>query len=143
MKTFFFAIIAAFMFPAHAHHVQNHEGMPSFESCESVGTMALLNKDNQPYWANSSNSEAIQSCYEDLKVFSNKATPKMIHQFESEYEGQIRIFNSDIEFVEFIQENEQNFMPAATQVDKGSFGTPTQINIISPAKAVLFNGAFQ
>jgi hypothetical protein len=143
MKTFFFVIIAAFMFPAHAHHTQNHEDLPSFESCESVGAMALLNKDNQPYWADSSNSEAIQSCYEDLKIFSNKATPKMIHQFENEYEGQIRIFNSDIEFVEFIQENQQNFAPAAQVIDNVNFNSPTQINVITPSKAALFNGVFQ
>lgn len=143
MKTFFFAIIAAFMFPAHAHHTQSHEGAPAFESCESVGAMAVLNKDNRPYWTNSSNSEAIKSCYEDLKAFFNKATPKMIYQFENEYEGQIRIFNNDIEFVEFIQENQQNFKPDANVIDNANFSAPTQINVITPSKAALFNGVFQ
>lgn len=143
MKIFFFAIIAALVLPAHAHHTEGHLAMPSFESCESVGTMALLNKDNQPYWVADGQSEDIQSCYEDLKTFSAQATPSMIQQLELEYDGQIRIFKTDLEFVKFIQQNEQNFQPDAHFAGDKSFENQSHINVITPTKAELFNGVFQ
>lgn len=143
MKTLFTLLFVSFATTAHAHHIEGHEmaaEMPSFEACENV-MIAVLNKDNLPYWAPTPQVGNIAGCYEDLRIFSQKATPKMINQFVEEYEGQIRIFNTDVEFAGFIQQNQPNFEPSA-EATPVSFGS--QISVITPNQpGKLFNGLFQ
>lgn len=140
MKSLLISLIAIFTIHAHAHHTENHE-LPSFESCERV-SMAFLNKRNQPYWVPQSvnNTLDIQSCYKDLQVFAQKATPKMINVFESEFQGQIRIFDNDEDFANFINENDPSFTPEALV-------TPVTFEVNTPAittdTAKLFEGLFE
>lgn len=139
MKTLFTLLFVSFATNAHAHHIEGHE-MPSFEACENV-FIAVLNKDNLPYWAPTPQAGNVSGCYEDLRIFSQKATPKMINQFVEEYEGQIRFFNSNVEFAGFIQQNQPNFEPSA-EITPVSFGS--QISVITPTQpGQLFNGIFQ
>ncbi len=139
MKTLFTLLFVSFATTAHAHHIEGHE-MPSFEACENV-FIAVLNKDNLPYWAPTPQAGNVSGCYEDLRIFSQKATPKMINQFVEEYEGQIRFFDNNVEFAGFIQQNQSNFEPSA-EATPVSFGS--QISVITPTQpGQLFNGLFQ
>ena len=139
MKTLFTLLFVSFATAAHAHHIEGHE-MPTFEACENV-MIAVLNKDNLPYWAPTPQVGNVAGCYEDLRIFSQKATPKMINQFVEEFEGQIRFFDNNVDFAGFIQQNEQNFEPSA-QVTPVNFGS--QISVLTPVKpGQLFDGLFQ
>lgn len=140
MKSLIVSLIAIFSIYAHAHHTENHE-MPSFESCEQV-SMAFLNKRNQPYWVPqpTNNNLDIQSCYKDLQIFAQKATPKMINVFENEYQGQIRIFDNDEDFANFIYENDPSYTPEALTTPV-SFQTNTPV--INTNTAQLFEGLFE
>ena len=139
MKTLLTLLFVSFSITAHAHHIEGHE-MPTFEACENV-SIAVLNKDNLPYWAPTPQVGNVAGCYEELRIFSQKATPRMINQFEQEFEGQIRFFDNNVDFAGFIQENAPNVEPTA-QVTHASF--VSQITVISPNQpAKLFDGLFQ
>ncbi len=139
MKTLFTVLFVSLSVTAHAHHIEGHE-MPTFEACEDV-QIAVLNKYNLPYWAPTPQTGNVSGCYEQLKIFSQKATPKMINQFVEEFEGQIQFFDNDVEFAGFIQQNEINHEPTA-EVIPVNFGS--QISVIKPNQPrQLFNGVFQ
>lgn len=104
--------------------------------------MAFLNKRNQPYWVPQpvNNNHDIQSCYKDLQVFAQKATPKMINAFENDFQGQIRIFDNDNDFANFIYENDPSFTPEAL-ITPVSFQSNTPA--INTDTAKLFEGLFE
>jgi hypothetical protein len=139
MKTFFTLLVISFSLTAHAHHSDNHE-MPTFEACENV-FLAILNRDNLPYWAPFPQAGNVSKCYEDVRIFSQRATPKMINTFVEEYQGQIQIFDNNVDFANFIQANEPDFNPSA-QVTPTSF--ESQISVITPIQpGQLFDGLLQ
>lgn len=89
-----------------------------FATCEHVSEMAILAKDNIPYWTNNRNSH-VQSCYADIKEFLLVATAEDIAQFNTEFEGQLVICTTDMDFAQYVTEkktDEQKFMiPTPTQ----------------------------
>lgn len=77
-----------------------------FAACEEVSEMAILAKDNVPFWTTNRNS-AVQSCYEDIKEFLIEASAEDMNQFNTEYTGQIVIYTSDIDFANHIRAKAQ------------------------------------
>lgn len=83
-----------------------------FATCEHVTDMAVLAKDNVPYWTANRNSN-VQSCYADVKEFIAVATADEIAQFNAEYAGQIVIFATDADFAQHVsskKSHEQAFV---------------------------------
>jgi hypothetical protein len=89
-----------------------------FAACEQVSEMAVLAKDNIPYWTNNRNTN-VESCYSDIKEFISAATSEDIAQFNSEFEGQIVICTTDTDFAHYVTEkksDEQKFIiPISSQ----------------------------
>ncbi len=138
MNALLVLVFITFTATAHAHHVNGHTA-PNFEACENV-QIAILNKDNRPYWS-PLQSDRVASCYESLRLFSQKATPKMINTFTEEYEGQILFFDTNEAFANFIHANTDEYAPEA-EVSPVSY--KSQLSIISPVEPKqLFGGVFQ
>lgn len=73
-----------------------------FSACEEVSEMAILAKDNVPFWTANRNSK-VNSCYSDIKEFLAEASMEEVAQFNSEYEGQITIYANDSDFAQHIK----------------------------------------
>lgn len=78
-----------------------HASGEMFEACEHVSDMAVLAKDNVPFWSNNRNAN-VQACYSDIQEFLDVATDEQIAQFNAEYAGQIAIYSTDSAFAEHI-----------------------------------------
>ncbi|MCC6138778.1 MAG: hypothetical protein IT287_09105 [Bdellovibrionaceae bacterium] len=72
-----------------------------FSACEEVSNMAVLAKDNVPFWTADRNSN-VKPCYSDIKSFIAQASMEDVAQFNAEYNGQITIYANDSEFAEHI-----------------------------------------
>lgn len=83
----------------------------TFQSCESVETIAVLAKDNMPYWARSTDAVATAKCYEIIKEFVNEANDDDIRELEEAFVGQVRVFLQDREFAGFIREQNPQAQP--------------------------------
>ncbi len=95
MTKFIFAIIITVSgFAAHANNEM-------FSACEHVSDMAVLAKDNVPFWSENRNSN-VQACYSDIEEFLAVATEEQVAQFNEEYAGQISIYSTDIDFAAHI-----------------------------------------
>ncbi len=140
MKFAFITLMILTSLNARAHHIEGHE-MPDFIACEQIQTMAILNKDNGLYWAQQpADAGDVQACYHDVLKFANIATPDMITRFENEYAGQIRIFNNDKEFVQFMHENGDTEVSA----DINALNPNSKLTVVTPGQPnQLFEGLFQ
>lgn len=78
-----------------------HANTEMFTACEHISDMAVLAKDNVPYWTENRNSN-VQACYSDIEEFLAVATDEQVAQFNAEYEGQIVIYATDVEFAKHI-----------------------------------------
>ena len=76
-----------------------------FTPCEPVEAIALLAKDNMPYWAKGE-APSKAACYQVLKAFAAVATSDDVTVLEEAYEGRVRIFADDLSFAQFIQEQQ-------------------------------------
>jgi hypothetical protein len=139
MKTILTTLFTVLTLNAQAQYIESHE-MPNFEACENIQYMAVLNKDNRPYWVmEPADARDVEACYENVKIFVTKATPDMIHLLQREYDGQIRIFDNDVDFSEFVEEN--SYETASGVFEKAAFNS--QISPILPNTAKLFDGVLQ
>jgi hypothetical protein len=111
------AIIASLAFSMTAHAGE------MFSECEEVEQMAVLAKDNTPFWSKEKVAHMYaKSCYEDIKEFIVVASEEDIQQFNEEYQDQIVIFSNDADFARFVvskKESNQNFAVEATTGSKG------------------------
>lgn len=78
-----------------------HASGEMFEACEHVSDMAVLAKDNVPFWSENRNSN-VQACYSDIEEFLAVATAAQVEQFNAEYAGQIAIYSTDVDFAAHI-----------------------------------------
>lgn len=75
----------------------NTNSTDMFATCEHVSDMAVLAKDNVPFFTANRNSN-VKSCYADIKEFVAVASADEVAQFNAEYDGQIVIYTTDAEF---------------------------------------------
>lgn len=118
-------LVSMFAISAHANDM--------FATCEHVSDMAILAKDNIPYWTANRNTN-VQSCYADIKEFIAVATPEDIAQFNAEFEGQIVIHTTDVDFAQYV---------TAKKTHEQAFVIPTSTHesltpVIKPASAPKF-----
>jgi hypothetical protein len=95
---------------------ENTQPTGDADVCENVIPMAVLTKDNMPYWSDT--NAPLQSkiaCYDSLKFVANNASREDLNQIEDEYEGKIRFFSNDRDFAQFIKEHQTH--PSAFVVE--------------------------
>lgn len=112
--------------------------LPLLLQCENVRGMAVLAKDNIPYWSVEPVTETspARSCYHGIKALLKVASSEDIAQFNAEYEGQIVIASTDEEFAQFVEQNK-------TDDDAFSINDNAKNNVlipvIKPSKPKSFN----
>ena len=79
----------------------------AFEACESLPVMAVLAKDNFPYWTTpvrDNNTDQVEQCYELVVDVANFGTPSDLDLLQNELNGQLKVFKSDADFSKFVTE---------------------------------------
>lgn len=105
----------------------------AFESCQSLPVMAVLAKDNYPYWTTPAvKYETAEDCYELVLDVTHNGSPEDIELLKAELNGQLQIFKTDAEFSQFINqqaefeqmqiENPHNVKPHLVPLVKHHFG---------------------
>lgn len=95
------ALTLAFGFStAHAE-----EEIMNLAACAAVTPIAVLAKDNMPYWSESQDLAEKSACYNALKAIAQDATVDQIAELEEAFDGQVRILTNDIEFADFVKAN--------------------------------------
>ena len=107
-----------------------------FSACEMAQPIALLAKDNRPYWSGQDVSATERRfCYETLKTFADSATADDIVQLEEAFDGQVRIITNDDEFAAFINSNSPASLPFIVDQETIESITP----IMKPKKTLFQN----
>lgn len=121
MKAIIALVIALSALAAHAENDNN------FTHCEKVEAMAVLAKDNLPYWAQVKNAAA-QNCYIAVTQLINEGTDDQIVHFQIEHNNNIRVFKTDEEFAGFIQAHSDDYVPFTINYPE----YPTDIPVVTP-----------
>ncbi len=106
MKALFFALITTLSVSANAHHTDLHNAV--IDACASVAPVAILAKDNMPFWSQSKDTEEKMNCYETLKTMIEQATDEQIIGTEAAFNGTLKFCGNDQEYARFIKENRVN-----------------------------------
>ena len=94
------------------------------QACNSV-TMALLAKDNYPYWADDAAPKAqVLVCYDLLKDAAINASPEQKNQLMSALNGNSKIFHDDKEFAQFLKEHRPSQQQMVLHIPKSAKLTP-------------------
>ena len=136
MNTVIALITAFFVIPAHAESSELN-----FEPCTRVVSLAVLNKDNYPYWVQSPIQQTdVVICYNSVKTFVSQATDGEIAELETFFEGRIRVFSEDSDFKRFLDSQPEFQNGAVGQ----SITFQSQVKTINPyIQPVLFTGLIQ
>lgn len=120
MKNFFLVLLGLqiFALPAHA------DITAEIAACNSI-SMALLAKDNYPYWANdAAPSHSVKKCYALLKDAALNASPSQLENLNSQLHIKTRIFFNDSEFAQFINEHRPSQAKFIVTLPKSTSLTP-------------------
>lgn len=75
--------------------------------CDKVN-MAILAKDNLPYWnAPGNNPVYVESCYNSAAAYLTSGSLSDISMFKSAVAETVKVFSTDREFAEFIHRREE------------------------------------
>lgn len=93
-------------------------------ACNTV-TMALLAKDNFPFWSDENAPKAqVKMCYDLLKDASINASPEQMENLLSAFNGNARIFYNDKDFSQFIKEHRPSQQQMVLHIPKSATLTP-------------------
>ena len=103
MKMFSFIVSLLAVTITHAEPTDLTE--VDFEPCTRILSLAILNKDNSPYWAQQPSEAAdVIACYNSVRTFSKDASEDEIANLENAFGGRIRIFHSDADFGQYLED---------------------------------------